>query len=385
MFKAPTLIHCKPYENIKIHNSEGKVVTEPNEIIKLTTEFFRKKFVGRDAQHIHPYKCEPRPLNNPITPPEIHKCFKKLNNNQAVGPDGMPGELYKYCTPLLAHETANCLNSLFETHENINLSEGEMISQPKPGKPNSPVRNLRPLTLLSTIRKTLSLICIQRIRPAVTKYISSGQSGFQSDGSTADVVWSHRWLAAKCSITQELKVTITGIDMSAAFDTINRTQLLDILENIIEEDELRIIRFLLSNTKINMKVNGATEHHSFLANTGTPQGDGLSPVLFIIYLENALRDIPKTQEHKDLRSEITYADDVDCISLTCYSDIEKIHEKLRPHQLNVNTDKTEYTCIERKTNRSEENWRTIKKVGFLIGEGNTSREEKHFPQLHSQN
>ena len=114
--------------------------------------------------------------------------------------------------------------------------------------------------------------------------------------------------------------------MSAAFDTINRTQLLDILENIIEEDELRIVRSLLSNTKINMKVNGATEHYSFLANTCTPQGDGLSPVLFFIYLANALRNIRRTPEHKDLPPEIAYADDVDFISLTGYRDVEKIQK-----------------------------------------------------------
>ena len=155
------------------------------------------------------------------------------------------------------------------------------------------------------------------------------------------------------------------IDMSAAFDTINRNQLLDILENIIEEGELRIVRFL-SNTKINMKVNGATEHHSFLANTGTPQGDGLSPVLFIIYLENALRDVRTTPEHNEVPPEIAYADDVEFISLTGYRDVEKIQEKLRPQQLNVNPDNTEYTCIERKRNKSKENWCTVKKVGSLI-------------------
>ena len=141
MVKAAKLIQCKPYENIKIHNSEGKFVTEPNEIIKLTTEFFRNKFLDRNAQHIHPYKGEQRLLSNPITPLEIHKCFKKLNNNRAVGPDGIPGELYKYSTPILAHETVNCLSSLFETHENININEGEMIAPPKPGKSKGPVKS----------------------------------------------------------------------------------------------------------------------------------------------------------------------------------------------------------------------------------------------------
>ena len=72
--------------------------------------------------------------------------------------------------------------------------------------------------------------------------------------------------------------------MSVAFDTINRQKLLD----VIEEDELRLIRFLLSNTHINLKVNGTEIRVSFLSNTETPEGESLSPVLFIIYLEHAI-------------------------------------------------------------------------------------------------
>ncbi|GFR78806.1 retrovirus-related Pol polyprotein from type-2 retrotransposable element R2DM [Elysia marginata] len=79
--------------------------------------------------------------------------------------------------------------------------------------------------------------------------------------------------------------------MSAAFDTINRKELLTILKEIVEEDELRIIQFLLSETTLHVKVNGCTQETTFTKNIGTPQGDSLSPVLFIIYLENALKDI----------------------------------------------------------------------------------------------
>lgn len=160
-----------------------------------------------------------------------------------------------------------------------------------------------------------------------------------------------------------LKATVI-IDMSAAFDTINRQELLDVLRNIVDEDDLRMIRFLLSNTAINMTVNGASEKHCFNANTGTPQGDGLSPVLFIIYLENALRDVRVNPEHKLLPPEVAYADDVDFISLTEYRDVNNIQNKLAPHQLNVNIDKTEYTAVERKPNKSEETWRKTKKGWF---------------------
>ncbi len=59
---------------------------------------------------------------------------------------------------------------------------------------------------------------------------------------------------------------------------------------------------------------------------------------------------------------MAYADDVDFVSMKNHRNIDEIQEKLKPYQLNVNTDKTEYTDIERKTNKTEENiWRNTKK------------------------
>ena len=75
-----------------------------------------------------------------------------------------------------------------------------------------------------------------------------------------------------------------------------------------------------------------------------------------------------TPEHKFLPPEVAYADDVDFLSLKEFRDVNDIQNKLAPHQLNVNTDKTEYTCVERKTKKSEESWRSTKKVGSLMGD-----------------
>ena len=52
--------------------------------------------------------------------------------------------------------------------------------------------------------------------------------------------------------------------MTAAFDKIDINQLLNIIATIVNEDELRILRFLLSNTKINTRINGATKTMSGL-------------------------------------------------------------------------------------------------------------------------
>ena len=70
--------------------------------------------------------------------------------------------------------------------------------------------------------------------------------------------------------------------MSAAFDTINRHELLNVLQSILEEDELRLIRFFQSDTYISLKVNGTEERLSFLSNTGTPQGDSKSGIIHYI-------------------------------------------------------------------------------------------------------
>ncbi|GFR97169.1 very-long-chain enoyl-CoA reductase [Elysia marginata] len=85
--------------------------------------------------------------------------------------------------------------------------------------------------------------------------------------------------------------------MSAAFDTINRKELQTILKEIVEEYELRIIQFLLSESTLYVKVNECIQETTFTTNIETPQGDSLSPVLYIIYLEDALKDTKSLQNN----------------------------------------------------------------------------------------
>ena len=380
MYRAVKTLNRKKFENPKVQDENGLLATTPNEILEITTKFFQSKFQDEQTQDIEPFEGPPRRLQNEITVKEIEDSFKMLNNNRAAGGDEIAGELLKYGSKELSPEVADIFNQVFETHQPLEINDGQMITLQKPGKPRGPAKNLRPVTLLDTIRKSLSLTVLQRIRPKVEKYLSHNQSGFRPCRSTADVVWTHKWLAAKIQ-KEKLELKLTGIDMSAAFDTVDRRKLLKILKSIVNEDELRMIRFLISNTNINIKVNGATEKHPFRSNIGIPQGDGLSPVLFIIYLEAALREARQkligqhNLDHnyakpatKRLPDEIAYADDVDFISIKDHVDIKEIQAILAQYNLQVNEEKTEYTNLVRKNNVIEEEWRTTKKVGSLLGD-----------------
>ena len=60
------------------------------------------------------------------------------------------------------------------------------------------------------------------------------------------------------------------------------------METTLDKDELQMGKFLLKDTKLQIKMSDI-EPITFNTNIGSPQGDGLSGVLFNIYFENSLR------------------------------------------------------------------------------------------------
>ena len=116
-------------------------------------------------------------------------------------------------------------------------------------------------------------------------------------------------------------------------------------------------------------INGATKEKTFESNIGSPQGDSLSPVLFSIYLENALKEVrtilprPTSDFEKTLPTEIVYADDVDFIGLE-FADIAENQKILKKYNLLVDANKTEQTTL----SRTGKEYKNAKKVGTLIGD-----------------
>ena len=98
---------------------------------------------------------------------------------------------------------------------------------------------------------------------------------------------------------QNEKVEITGLDMSSAFDTVDREELMGILEQTLDEDEVRMYRLLLSDTTLKLRF-GKHEEDTISSNKGSPQGDGISGLFFTVSFENALRDIRCEMNKKNI-------------------------------------------------------------------------------------
>ena len=73
------------------------------------------------------------------------------------------------------------------------------------------------------------------------------------------------------------------IDMSKAFDSVNRKTLLENLKIILHESKMRKMYLLINNAKLKVRVGGSLGEE-ILTNIGAAQGDCLPAFLFIFYL-----------------------------------------------------------------------------------------------------
>ena len=136
---------------------------------------------------------------------------------------------------------------------------------------------------------------------------------------------------------------------------------------------MRFIRRLLSNTTLEVRVEGA-KISAFDSNIGSPQGGSISGPLFEIYFEHSLKEVrfrmnkfmmEEKIEKKEtsLPEEMIYADD--CDFLTEDEKVKRYINTQTPDillqdNLLVNTDKTENTTLKRhpgKNGKEKEVWR----------------------------
>ena len=90
------------------------------------------------------------------------------------------------------------------------------------------------------------------------------------------------------------------LDMSQAFDSIQRNTLIEDLKNVLNQDELHLIRILL-DVKIAVKC-GNCKSRLFSTDRGAPQGDCASASEFTFYLAKSLEttianDTPSLEEN----------------------------------------------------------------------------------------
>jgi hypothetical protein len=90
---------------------------------------------------------------------------------------------------------------------------------------------------------------------------------------------------------------IAFISLEKAFDTINRSKLWEIIDKRVYPKHLINILINMYETKIKIELGRLLQE--IVTNKGVRQGCSLSPLLFIIYIDDVLRELKKIYISRD--------------------------------------------------------------------------------------
>ena len=247
------------------------------------------------------------PLVGQIHVEEILESLKKCKNKSAPGEDMITYQMLKK-VPKNIHVI---LSSIFTTCLRIGYfpdvwKKASVSMLPKPGKDSTIVKNYRPISLISCVGKVFERIVANRLSSYMErkKLFSPYQSGFRKGRMTAEQLLR---LIEESSISIK-KRQITAalfLDAEAAFDQAWQDGIRYKLHNQLKLPQrlVRLLSSFLTNRSLTVKVGNEMSRPIEMA-AGTPQGSCLSPLLYIILVN----DIPG--EVTEFGSLSQFADDI---------------------------------------------------------------------------
>ena len=84
------------------------------------------------------------------------------------------------------------------------------------------------------------------------------QSAYQPGRGTTEQVHAVKLLVEKAIISSDYVVHLLLLDMSKAFDTVDRNKLFEHLDEIMHGDELYILHILTNNPQLQVKIGNTT-------------------------------------------------------------------------------------------------------------------------------
>ena len=95
------------------------------------------------------------------------------------------------------------------------------------------------------LRRILAICLKKRIITKIDTEIPPSQAAYRQGRSTIEHVFATKILTEKATTSQNYTIYLLMLDMSKAFDTVDRSILLNDLKTIIDNDELNLINIML--------------------------------------------------------------------------------------------------------------------------------------------
>lgn len=349
---------------ITIKNADGELLREEREIMGRWKEYFENLLntetpTEESDQNKEDHGNRGRNTEgNEIKMEELKEAIQRLKNGKAPGNDKITTEMVKNMGEEGRQFLLEILNKIWEEEKIPSDWElGLIVPIFKKGD-NKDCNNYRGITLLSTINKIYEHILEKRLRLVIEPKLIESQSGFRKGRSTQDHVFTIKEIINKSQMSGKTTY-LAFVDMEKAFDRIPRVKIWESLrKKNVDEKLIGAVKSLYKETK-NCVISNNRKSDIFTTKNGVRQGGGLSPLLFITYMDEITREArTKTKSmhigHLHLEpveiTECAFADDIALIARTekdLQDNLTNWNETLLEHGMKMNKNKTKVMVISR--------------------------------------
>ena len=280
-------------------DSNGNRIDGPEELAAVWKKFLNKKFSPTELENLR-NEFEALPANEgaeELERKEFEEAVKHMKNGKATGSDGIPAEVFK--------NSAVAKDMLFEFLSKVwkkesvppELAVGIFVMIYKKGSPDD-CANYRCICLLNHAYKILSTMLMKRLVKEADGFLSDWQAGFRAGRGCRDNVFLLRALY-DFIIRGKKECVVTFIDYKAAFDSVSHKYIDAVLARAKVSRKTRaMFRAIYEAAKGMVRVNGILGEKIFSTlfniGRGVVQGDIVSPILFILALDNLIQLYDKT-------------------------------------------------------------------------------------------
>jgi hypothetical protein len=316
-------------------NKEGKLLQESEEIKERWTEYCRELYEkDQETEQREKVKMELKEITpetedrrQPLLRDEVHRAITRSKHHKSPGTDGIVVEVIQAGGEEVEKEIYEIMTKIWE-EETLpeDWTSSIIVTIFKKGD-SKECSNYRTISLINHIGKILLNIIQNRLQTQIEPFLSESQAGFRKDRSTIQQILILRLIAEKAWRKNTI-IYNCFIDFSKAFDTINQELIWAVLDSYgVDKKVSSMLQQIYKQSRAAVRV-GQELGEWFEQRVGTRQGDPVSPVIFITYLERAMDKNEVNRKGITISGEtiddLRFADDIDLLE----ENIDNLQESL---------------------------------------------------------
>ena len=228
---------------------------------------------------------------------ELRRAIRETKKHSSPGEDRVSYEMLHHLSKRSTAALLSLYNKVWQEGVFPKVWKRSIIKPVlKPGKSQEKVSSYRPISLTCVIGKVMEKLVTNRITYYVEKknLLTNVQTGFRRGKSTIDQLVRLQDVINKYNNNKGYTVAVF-VDFQSAYDMLWHEGLFDKLENMgITGRVLVYIKNFLSDRTIQVRV-GNRLSPSFPVKNGTPQGSIISPLLFLVMINDLPDNIIDSQ------------------------------------------------------------------------------------------